>query len=1623
MKFETAFFPLIKPLSRGRRILVLFALFQLLLATASAQLTANFNSDLTSTCAPGVVRFFDQSTGGPVTSWKWVLGNGSDTVRNVQNPVATYFNPGTYTVTLIVSNGTQESTVTKTNFITILAPPQVNYVADDTIGCFRHTVNFRDLTVVSSGSISSWYWDFGDGNFSTEQNPRHVYNLAGNYTVNLTVTQTNGCQQTYTKPWPYINVTPGVVANFLAPIASGCNPPVNVNLQNTTTGPGNISYAWDFGNATGSNQPSPTATYNAAGTYTIRLTATSDAGCFDSISKPVVIPSVSVRSSFNAPDSVCVGQTITFVNTSNPDPDSSFWNFGDGTTDRRVNPVKSFTTAGTYQVKMVNLFGSCVDSFVKAIVVLPPPAVTIASPNPGSCVSPHTVNFNANGTGITNWAWDFGDGATGSGQSVSHLYADTGTFSVRITVTNAQGCTNSQLFTNFVRISPPNIRVTNLPDSGCAPFTVTPNVQVNTQEAIASWFWDFGDGFTSTSSTPPSHSYAAPGTYRFLLRIVTASGCSDTLIIQDAVKVGTTPASLPDFTGAPLIACAGTPVNFTDLSPNPALISGWRWDFGDGGSSPDRNPVHTYADTGRFTVSLTIFNNGCGTAVTKTNYIQSTGAVARFGDTLYCTDRRTVYFSDSSINATSLLWNFGDGSPTTTVANPVHTFPGLGNYSVTLTASNGGCSFTETKIVKIIQEPATFILDPGSVCQGSRVVFTATGSNDVNIRNYDWDFGDGNFGSAPRQTSFNYNVNGLYRVGLQITDIYGCMDTSFQTLPVGGPTVGLGALNPTGCRGLLVNFIDSSRTDGINPIVTRIWDFGDGTPVQTINAPPYQHRYDSTGTFNVKLTVIDASGCSDSVTFVNFITTSDPRAAFVADSASSCPGTFIQFRNQTGGTINNFNWDFGDGNTSTDFSPIYAYNQIGQFTVKLKIRDRYGCEDSLTRVNYITIDTPFAAYTISDSISSCPPLNVQFTYQGRYAQQIRWEFGDGGVSDLINPLKVYNIPGVYTTRLIVTSPGGCTDTAEKTITIFGPSAIISYDPLGACDSLTVNFRSNNLRNVDSIVWDFDDGFVVTKDSTITHTYTQPGNYVPRVILQDATGCKVPLRGVDTIKIVELFPDFRSSTQLLCDRGLVQFTDSTVVVSNARKTSWLWDFGDGNTSTQQNPGHVYTAPGLYAVSLTVGTEFGCTETVTKTNFIRVVQSPVTDIAASADAICQQGLITFQGIETIPDTSVLRWSWNFSNGQVSNLQNPPAQQYLAPGTFTVQLVTTNSSGCTDTTNRAITIHPIPTVTASQDTTICLGQSVQLNVSGTNTYTWLPPAPGLTCTDCPNPVATPTVTTTYRVRGSSAFGCENTDSVRITVIQPSTVVAPPDDSLCIGENVVLRATGTQVYRWTPVTSLSNPNVPNPIARPSTTTTYTVTGSDFLGCFTTTDTVRVEVFALPTVDIGPDLTITAGTTDLQLNSVYSNDVVSLLWSPATGLSCTTCPNPIGAPRITTNYTLRVTNNGGCFATDALTVFVVCLNSNVFMPNTFSPNGDGMNEIFYPRGRGINTVRSLKVFTRWGQMIYSRDNFSANDPSAGWDGRFRGNQLPPDVYVYTISLVCDNQTIITLKGDVMLVR
>jgi gliding motility-associated-like protein len=1615
----------------GRYILALSCLF--LIPTV---LLGQIVTDKSEGCAELIVNLKPQAAQNSLYTYKWDFGNGR--TASSYSTLGIYQNPGTYTVTLTITQTATGTVQTYTTIITAHAPPVVNITGDDLLGCFPHSVNFQDKTTPSAGTISSRTWYFGDGNTASNiANPQHIYkNYSSAYPVTLRIVQSSCPTDTFENKLPLIvDVKEGVKPDFRIIPPAICKPPVNIQFKNNTPAVSgqNITFNWTFEGATigTSTDRDPIVSYPAAGKYKVTMIAKSDGGCQDSKVDYVDIPNVTVVSDFTVQsDTVCMGNVIEFMNNSTPTPDKSTWYFGAEAPVSGLNQFKTFITTGDVTVRLVDNFGSCESSVTKKIYVKEAPLVKFSSPNPYNCKAPHIVNFNYTGTSpgdIIRMDWDFGDGTkkTVNTLSTTHNYTTLGNFPVSLTVTGKSGCTNTIFETDYVRIQQPKLENVNLTDSGCVNLVFKPSVKVIAPDGVTSYLWEFGEG-AQVSGPNPTHTYFAARSSPYPVQLIVTTGTGCTVIGTGSVKIGVAPG-IAKFDANPREQCTGRPIDFFDQSSNQPAITGWKWEFGDGSMETKKNPTHIYQDTGFFKVKLTIYNNGCALPATEVpDFIRIKGPIARFSFQAECSDKKKFRFTNGSSNADEFLWNFGDGSPTDTSTTPApHSFPGMNTYTVSLTAKKDGCEVTTTKDVTVLNEGADYTYRSAfgsSLCKGTVLIFEATGSDPNNVNAYQWDFGAG-FVNGGRTIQKSFPDKGVYQVVLRVFDKNGCAETVTKPpIVIGGPKAGLDADIRQGCRGLEVRFSDTSKVDQGSSISRRYWDFGDGKTLTNPAANPVMNKYNTVGFFNVKLFITDDKGCEDSMVLNKYIIISDPQIQMQASDTASCPGKLVNFTNKTQIQGGVYFWEFGDGNTSTEPTPAHSYSNPGKYTVTLKVRDFAGCNASDKKIEFINIDIPVAAYDLSEDFSACPPLNPNFIYKGRYAKEIRWDFGNGGVSNIMDPQQLYQYPGEYVTKLLVTSPGGCTAEATKLIKIQGPTGKLSLNNLHGCDSAVVNFRLTNYKDVDYVVWDFDDGASRTKVQDISHTYRAAGTYKPRIILINDKGCTVSYPSTDEVKVTGIDPGFMVLDSVLCDKGTIRFRDSSK--SNSDLNSWTWNFGDGMTGTGQQPIHNYTAPGSYPVRLRVGTTNGCFDTITLPNRVKVVRSPKGGIQGDF-AVCQEGALTFRGSDaTIPkDSSSLRWFWDFANGQTSDLQNPTAQQYRAAGDFNVRLTVTNSTGCSGLTEKQIRIHPLPNIILPADTTLCLGQSVALPASGASNFQWLAPVNGLSCTTCPSPVASPASTTIYRVRGTSPLGCVSVDSVSVAVILPTRVTTTAFDTICLGESVQLSASGTQLYAWTPSTGLNNPNIPNPIAKPTQTTTYSVAGTDLKNCFQTTGTVRITVYPIPTVNAGPDVKIPSGTVNTQLRPVYSADVQQLKWSPATGLSCTTCPNPIAGPKTTTSYTLTVTNNGACSATDALTLTVLCDKGNIFIPNTFTPNTDGMNDVFYPRGRGILSVRSMRVFNRWGEQVFRRDNFNANDISAGWNGRFNGQELVPDIYVYMIDFVCENQTIITLKGDVALVR
>ena len=1432
---------------------------------------AEFSADKVSGCSPLTVKFTDQSTvppgGGPITSWIWDFGNGQ--FQSVANPTVNFSIPGTYTVKLIVRNSSGIDEEEKINYITVFPSPSANFVADITTACLPGTIQFTDQTTVppGGGTITSWSWNFGDGSPNvTSQNASHTYTTAGFYTVSLLVTSSTGCQS-FKSIGRYIRIINGIDVDFVYSQPTTCQGPFNISFQDQSSGPGTLSYLWNFGNGSPpSTLPNPTTSYATPGTYPVQLTVQSDLGCNGTITKNIVV--AGKTTDFTAPASICLGQSVTFQNNSSPSPTSSFWDFGDGTTSSQVNPTKTYLAGGTFQVTLINNYGNCIDSITKTVSVNTQPPVNFTANDSTSCKAPFTVQFSDLSPSASTWLWDFGDGSpTSTSQNPTHPYTTPGTFSVTLTITLPGGCSNTITKFQYIKISPASVRISNAPTGGCIPFTFQPVATIQSVDSVVSYSWNLGEPGAIYTTQSPTHTYTTAGNYTIQLTITTQNGCVETVNLPNGVLTGTPPSV--NFSFTPNNTCASTPIQFTDLSTtSPGAIVKWLWDFGDSLTSTLQNPSHTYVDTGFLNVKLVVSNNGCTDSLRLP--IQVKPPVAIFGYRTNCNNKLQVTFLDSSLTNSiygpiSYQWKMGD--PANTIFNsitpPTFTYPAFGTYTAALTVTNGACSYTTTKEIKVLNEPVSFIASKNPVCKSEIFTLSATASNPNNIKDYTWVIGTNILSDTSRSINFSLANYGSYNVKLIIEDVNGCLDslTINNFMVISGPIANFTPVGTGACINKTMNFNDLS-TPTSAPITQWTWNFGDGSQ-QSFTASPFSHTYSQEGSYTVSLIVKDNVNCADTFAITGAVLITNPKAAFYADTFF-CPSAPLQFTDTSTGVGLTYNWYFGDGGTSTIQNPTHNFPAgNNNYNVKLKIRDLVGCEDSVTKIDYVKIRKPVAAFSMIDSTGICLPLQTSFNFQGSNYESFYWDFGDGATSFADNPSHFYNSYGIYYPKLYVEGPGGCVDSAQSVVNVYDPVANthVVFAPASGCDSIIVNFTVTTPPGFRYVFYFGDGKLDSTRQSNITHKYTGPGNYYPYMIIPDKYGCEafIPFAQVSVFGALPLFGIDKKE---FCDNGQVTFTNYTL--SNDPITSTVWDFGDGNSSNATNPSHNFTSPGTYIVKLSVNTQYQCPSSFTDT--VRVYKTPIVSITAK-DSVCLNMPETFLGSITQPD-STIKWAWNFGNGNSSQLQNA-VTSFSNTGNFNIQLIATNKIGCADTSYHKVYAVPAPT------------------------------------------------------------------------------------------------------------------------------------------------------AIPAAN--PIIILSGG--DAQLNMNYTGAIVSYNWIPSQHLSCNRCPNPLANPQFTTKYTVNITDRYGCTAKGDVTVKVVCNGQNFFIPNTFSPNGDGSNDIFYPRGSGLDRAKILRIFNRWGEVVFEKYDMPINAASAGWDGTWKGKKADAGVYVYQLEIYCKNGELLTYNGNITLIR
>lgn len=1101
---------------------------------SKAQLVANFNADNVSGCAPLLVVFTDASTGNP-TSWDWNFGDGTGN-STLQSPQHNFTDPGQYTVTLTIGAAGSTNSIVKTNYITVFASPVAGFdVVPDTI-CSGTQVTLTSTSIPGDGAINDYTWTFNDGNPPVSGNAsiNHVFNNGTQalqvFVPVLLISDVNGCNSTISSS-VYVFPAPNAVLGIGS--ISSCNPPSTVTFTNTSTGT-NI-YNWDFGDpASGVNNTStdiaPSHIFNTAGNYTVVLEA-GVPGCLSTDSIAVSInPTVA---SFTASDStICRFTSVNFTNTSIPTTATLLWNFDDpssgiNNTSTLPNPSHFFTTPRTYTVTLTISNGGCTSSQTMNILVRPSPLTDFTADDLTSCEIPFTVNFTDTVSNIASWLWDFGDGTTSTLQNPSHTYTAFGTpyFNVKLVVVDIYGCSDSVTEFNYILLTPPVVNFTQ-PDSGCvgSTFNFTPQVNSPANQNISSYIWNFGDGTGNIvgSSASIAHQFNTVGIFNVTLTITTSDGCTATITKPGFIRVGTEP--IANFSASPLTICFKDTVFFTDLS-TPPPITGWSWSFGDGGGDNEQdNPPYIYNnDTSTiadpFDVMLTVYYNGCPDDTTISDLIVVNGPIPNFAFIIDCNAPLTVPFTNLSGGATSYTWNFGDGSPTETTTNPTHTFPGSGDYNVTLTATSttSGCTVDSVIPIQIRVPSALITASDTAICKGNSIQFSSAGS--VDYTTLQWTFGEGIAGvldtSTTADTLHLYQRPGYYTVTLSVTDVNGCIVTDSVEVHILGPTAGFTANPRGGCAPINVTFTDTSLTEG-GAITSWVWNYGGGLADTTSLTGIVTHSYANPALYTITLTVTDVNGCSSTYIAPNYINPSRPTASIFADTMCRNVNEIFTAGVGAAATPTTFIWDFGDGTSPVSIignnTATHSYSANALFPVYLLLIDANGCRDSITRDIFV-YTTP-ADFTIStrDTCVTENGIKKAQVYanfhvdSSLYAVNYNWDLTVTQTPNWGSPdyFFTYNVaPGSYDATLILTNSLGCSDTSTLVgaVVVAGPTGSFSFTPNSGCSPLTVDFTAI-ASGSSTYAWDFNDGNVIEGSTqlNVSHTYYSPDTLTPQFYL-------------------------------------------------------------------------------------------------------------------------------------------------------------------------------------------------------------------------------------------------------------------------------------------------------------------------------------------------------------------------------------------------------------------------------------------------------------------------------------------------------------------------------------------
>ncbi|MDO9375103.1 MAG: PKD domain-containing protein [Ferruginibacter sp.] len=912
----------------------------------------------------------------------------------------------------------------------------------------------------------------------------------------------------------------------------------------------------------------------------------------------------------------------------------------------------------------------------------------------------------------------------------------------------------------------------------------------------------------------------------------------------------------------------------------------------------------------------------------------------------------------------------------------------------------------------------------GVLCSPATVKFTATATGSPT--GYVWSFGNG-LRSYTANPSTMYS-SGSYTVKLIVIYASGTVETTKTIVVLPKILPQLAADKEYICQPGVVNFSTSSNGGSLS----YEWNFGDSTGPLSTAVSSANHTYNAFGSYSVLVKATDTTGCSGMDTLLVEVKR-PPIVATVAPPSGCIPSSPIFTSTVTlpvNGSVQNYTWNFGDGTpaVSTNSGTItHTYSKVGGFLPTLDIVTNEGCTNSFSfpAVAYGTPPTNHQAYP-NDTVF-CGSETPRFVATAVDANRYFWDFGDGTSASVRDTTITHKYDSLGLKTVVVTPYFNECPGTPISFTIRISGVIATYDYSNTCsDRKTFQFTNTTQGNQSSTLWEYGDSSPTASTLNTQHTYPALGTFLTKLTVVDLiTGCTDSFSR--TIYMGN--PAVVNSDTSICRNTITNFS-----VSNSfpnPEASYSWSVVGQNINTNGTPSLSVKASifGNFnnAVIIQNGVGIYCPDTVSLGSTI-LVRGPLLDYNLPAN-ICMSEFVNIKNDSRpyIPGDVVNEWFWNYNYENTftyDSIYQPLPYQYAGTGIYYVRLDAKDNRGCVDSLVKQVNVRPIPFLQVLPHVdTVCAGSSDTLIAFHDNPIIWSPSAT-LTCNNCDTVLATPATTTLYKITTTNSFNCTIEDSILVKVFPQFTVSkVGPDPYICLNEQVQLEvAPKDKLVVWSPAAGLSSSTIHNPVANPTQTTVYTATLSDSVGCFSNSIDVTVYVKSLPQVDAGPDLLISYNT-PFTFTPVYSSNVRAYLWTPSTGLSCTSCAAPGGIALKSMSYTIEVTSDSGCVAKDSINLTIDCKDAYILMPKAFTPNNDNLNDTYYPITRGVKNINRFIIYNRGGQVIFEARNFRPNDKFKSWDGYFKGEPQSPGSFVYVLEAVCDTGETLKKSGSLILLR